>query len=49
MVDNQMFEPILSSSLVILDFVGDVGHLNLKTCALQALLSYPCRHLLYIL
>lgn len=47
LVDYQMFEPILSSSLAILNFIGDVGHLHLKTCTLQALASYPCRHLFY--
>lgn len=48
---NPMFEPILSSSLGTLDFVGDESptNLNLKTCTLQALPSYSWRHLLYIL
>lgn len=46
LLDYQLFEPILSSSLVvrrrvILYFIRDVGQLNLWMCNLQALLYSP--------
>lgn len=46
LLDYQVFEPILSSSLVVRRrvisyFIGDVGQLNLWTCNLQALLYSP--------